>query len=434
MGMIGGANLQSIAAECKRRRRACRLHARRCRRGKAGYAGPGFAIVGRRCLPHSTAIYSGIRLIAAQGTMRHDRPLLLDHAERPQDHDLSRGGRAPLQDHPGEHRQGRAVQGRVPGGLSRTTASRPWSIMRRPAAASRSRCSSRAPSCSISPRRPASSCRAICAPAPTPSNGCSGRWAISARWPARTITSATTRWRRFPYAMDRYRNEVNRLYGVLNKRLADRAFVAGDYSIADMAIYPWIVPYERQGQKLEDFPHLKRWFEAIRARPAVERAYEKAKAVNPECGRHPHRRKSARSCSARPRRRSSAPPPARGDGRESRVPGERSETRDPGLNDRRECLCLRPGSRLALARRIAPERERWALAWPGHASARSSHARCGIFGRSPLALPVIGGRGSLAAPGSMTKVCSSEYHGALDVGRRRRARSRGGRSCRSDGG
>ena len=86
------------------------------------------------------------------------------------------------------------------------------------------------------------------------------------------------------YAMDRYRNEVNRLYGVLNRRLADRAFVAGDYSIADIAIYPWIVPYERQGQKLEDFPHLKRWFEAIRARPAVERAYEKAKAVNPNVG------------------------------------------------------------------------------------------------------------------------------------------------------
>ena len=86
------------------------------------------------------------------------------------------------------------------------------------------------------------------------------------------------------YAMDRYRNEVNRLYGVLNRRLADRSFVAGDYSIADMAIYPWIVPYERQGQKLEDFPHVKRWFEAIRARPAVERAYEKAKAVNPNVG------------------------------------------------------------------------------------------------------------------------------------------------------
>jgi len=89
---------------------------------------------------------------------------------------------------------------------------------------------------------------------------------------------------KIPYAMDRYRNEVNRLYGVLNKRLADRAFVAGDYSIADMAIYPWIVPHERQGQNIGDFPHLKRWFETVRARPAVERAYEKAKVVNPNMG------------------------------------------------------------------------------------------------------------------------------------------------------
>jgi GST-like protein len=89
---------------------------------------------------------------------------------------------------------------------------------------------------------------------------------------------------KLPYAIDRYRNEVNRLYGVLNTRLADRAYVAGDYSIADIAIYPWIVPYERQGQKLEDFPHLKRWFDAIKVRPAVERAYAKAKEVNPNAG------------------------------------------------------------------------------------------------------------------------------------------------------
>jgi GST-like protein len=86
------------------------------------------------------------------------------------------------------------------------------------------------------------------------------------------------------YAMDRYRNEVNRLYGVLNRRLADRTFVAGEYSIADMAIYPWIVPWERQGQNIADFPHLKRWFEAIKARPAVVRAYDKAKEINPNQG------------------------------------------------------------------------------------------------------------------------------------------------------
>jgi GSH-dependent disulfide-bond oxidoreductase len=82
------------------------------------------------------------------------------------------------------------------------------------------------------------------------------------------------------YAIERYVNETNRLYGVLNKRLADRAFVAGDYSIADMAAYPWIVPHEAQGQKLDDFLHLKRWFEAIKARPATLRAYAIAAAIN----------------------------------------------------------------------------------------------------------------------------------------------------------
>jgi len=85
---------------------------------------------------------------------------------------------------------------------------------------------------------------------------------------------------KIPYAIERYVNETNRLYSVLDKRLADREFVAGDYSIADMASYPWVVPYERQGQKLDDFPNLKRWFETIRARPAVVRAYELAKKIN----------------------------------------------------------------------------------------------------------------------------------------------------------
>lgn len=80
------------------------------------------------------------------------------------------------------------------------------------------------------------------------------------------------------YAINRYVKETGRLYAVLNQRLADRAFVAGDYSIADMAIYPWIVPYQRQSQKLEDFPHLQRWFETIKNRPATIRAYEKAEA------------------------------------------------------------------------------------------------------------------------------------------------------------
>ena len=85
---------------------------------------------------------------------------------------------------------------------------------------------------------------------------------------------------KIPYAIERYVKETNRLYGVLNKRLANREFVAGRYSIADMAIYPWIVPYERQGQKLDEFPDLKRWFLAIGERPAVKRAYARAKEIN----------------------------------------------------------------------------------------------------------------------------------------------------------
>ena len=84
-----------------------------------------------------------------------------------------------------------------------------------------------------------------------------------------------------PYAIERYTKETARLYAVLNKRLADREFVAGDYSIADMASYPWIVPHEKQGQNLDDFPHLKRWFAAIRERPATQRAYALAKQINP---------------------------------------------------------------------------------------------------------------------------------------------------------
>jgi GSH-dependent disulfide-bond oxidoreductase len=83
---------------------------------------------------------------------------------------------------------------------------------------------------------------------------------------------------KIPYAIDRYVNETARLYAVLNKRLSDREFVAGAYSIADIAAYPWIVPYERQGQNLADFPHLQRWFAAIQERPATKRAYEKAGA------------------------------------------------------------------------------------------------------------------------------------------------------------
>jgi GSH-dependent disulfide-bond oxidoreductase len=89
---------------------------------------------------------------------------------------------------------------------------------------------------------------------------------------------------KIPYAIDRYRNEVNRLFGVMNKRLADRDYLARAYSIADMACYPWVVPWERQGQNIADFPHLKRWLETIAAREAVKRAYAKAKEINPNPG------------------------------------------------------------------------------------------------------------------------------------------------------
>jgi len=87
---------------------------------------------------------------------------------------------------------------------------------------------------------------------------------------------------KIPYAIKRYVDETARLYGVLDRRLADRTFVAGEeYSIADMAIYPWIVSHKWQSQKLEDFPHVERWFNHIKQRPATVRAYELVQKVNP---------------------------------------------------------------------------------------------------------------------------------------------------------
>ena len=85
---------------------------------------------------------------------------------------------------------------------------------------------------------------------------------------------------KIPYAIERYVKETERLYGVLDDRLAEREFIAGNYSIADMAAYPWIVPYEQQQQNIDDFPHVKRWFETIKARSAVQRAYAKGEALS----------------------------------------------------------------------------------------------------------------------------------------------------------
>jgi len=86
---------------------------------------------------------------------------------------------------------------------------------------------------------------------------------------------------KIPYAIDRYVKETSRLYAVLNKRLAGRDFILGKhYSIADIACYPWIIP-DRQGQDMGEFPNLRRWHAAIKARPATARAYAVANQVNP---------------------------------------------------------------------------------------------------------------------------------------------------------
>jgi len=86
---------------------------------------------------------------------------------------------------------------------------------------------------------------------------------------------------KLPYAIDRYVNETNRLYGVLDRRLADRPFVAGNtYTVADMASYPWVLP-EAQGQNIDDFPNLKRWKAEIAERPATKRAYEIGEKIRP---------------------------------------------------------------------------------------------------------------------------------------------------------
>lgn len=85
---------------------------------------------------------------------------------------------------------------------------------------------------------------------------------------------------KIPYAITRYVNETNRLYGVLDRRLADNEFLGGSsYSVADMATYPWVVPWKRQQQDIDAFPNLRRWFNAIRNRPATIRAYARGESL-----------------------------------------------------------------------------------------------------------------------------------------------------------
>ncbi len=89
-----------------------------------------------------------------------------------------------------------------------------------------------------------------------------------------------------PYAIERYTREVQRLLGVLDKQLNGRAFITGeDYTIADMACYPWINPYIKAPLDLEPFANLRRWHAAIAARPATVRAYAHAATVNPQAGK-----------------------------------------------------------------------------------------------------------------------------------------------------
>jgi GST-like protein len=87
-----------------------------------------------------------------------------------------------------------------------------------------------------------------------------------------------------PFAVTRYTNETRRLYGVLDRQLAGRAFIAGEYSIADIACYPWIVPHQGHGMALGAFPNLRRWFDAVTARPATRRAYEGVEDVYAHAG------------------------------------------------------------------------------------------------------------------------------------------------------
>jgi GST-like protein len=84
---------------------------------------------------------------------------------------------------------------------------------------------------------------------------------------------------KIPYAIDRYVKETNRLYGVLDRQLKDNEYINDTYSIADMACFPWIVPYERHKQNIDECPNLKRWFETIKARPAVQYCYEHGEAM-----------------------------------------------------------------------------------------------------------------------------------------------------------
>ena len=132
----------------------------------------------------------------------------------------------------------------------------------------RCRSSSPGPSCNISATSPASSTRRISASGPRSISGCSGRSEGLGPMAGQThhfrqyAPALIKDQRQIAYGVRRYTDETHRLYGVLDRRLADRDYLAGDYSIADMAVWPWILP-EHQGQDMSHFPHLTAWLERV---------------------------------------------------------------------------------------------------------------------------------------------------------------------------
>lgn len=114
-------------------------------------------------------------------------------------------------------------------------------------------------------------------------NGCFGKWGGLGPMAGQNHHFAQSAPEQIPYAQERYIKETTRLYNVLNKHLADgRDYIAGEYSIADMACFPWIVPHRRQQQNLDHIPHLTRWFERVANRPATKTAYELSEQIKAE--------------------------------------------------------------------------------------------------------------------------------------------------------
>jgi GST-like protein len=108
-------------------------------------------------------------------------------------------------------------------------------------------------------------------------------WQVGGLGPilGQTVFFRTYASEQLPLAIERFTKEAGRLYSVLNKRLADREYIAGEYSIADMAVYPWVAQHAAQGIAMDRFPHVARWLERVAERPAVKRAYALGEAVRP---------------------------------------------------------------------------------------------------------------------------------------------------------